>query len=156
MNRTAYQLTTGTQGGLSLSNSTGSFSLYGFWLDEKPTLSTPEPAYNNLLVSIPHTDVQLDFSRVAGATHYPNGRDMTYKLRKINKSSPGAIVSDVNSLVAWLTGLQQTTIGDDWSGRSWEGSSVTGVSVDYYRDGWEATVTVNVHSTHARDVNGNL
>lgn len=157
MQRTAYEMTVGTQSGLSLSSTTGSFSLYGFWLDEKPSISTPKPAYDNLLVSIPHTDVQLDFSRVAGDTFYPNGRDLTYKLRKVNTTSHNAIVADVASLTQWLTGLQGVTIGDSWSGRSWEGSSVTGVDVDYsHRDGWEAVVTVKVHSTHAKDTNGRL
>lgn len=155
MMRTPYEISVG--GGLGVFGGVGSYTTYGFWLDEKPSHDTPEPAYSNLLVSIPYTDVQLDFSRLdSGNTHYPSGRDMEFKLKKINTTSPNAIVTDVKNLIAWLTSLQGVTLTDTWNNRSWAGCSVIGTSTDYYRDGYEATVTVKVHSTHAKDTDGRL
>ena len=156
MTRIAYEIQTGTYASSSFSSSAGSFTTYGFWLDEKPAYATPTPAYDNLLVSVPYSDTQLDFSRVAGQTYYPNGRDFSFRLRKLNATSAGAITADVASLVSWLTSLQGATIKDTWSGRVFEGCSVTSVNVSYYRDGWEATVDFSMHCVNARDVNGRL
>lgn len=140
-----------------MSGSTGSYSTYGFWYDEKPSISTAEPAYTDLLVSIPYSDKQLDFSRIDGNLHYPNGRDFEYVFRKVKRGSEDAIVNDVKDFKNWLTSLRDVQILDTWSGRAFNNCTVTSVDAEFENNlGWQARVTVQVHSLNAKDIGGNV
>lgn len=148
MSRPKFQIMSGTS---------GSYSTYGFWFDEKPSISTPTPAYEDLLVSVPFSDKQLDFSRIDGNLHYPNGRDFEFVFRKVKAGSEDAIVNDVKSFKNWLSSLRNVQILDTWSGRAFNNCTVTSVEAKFKNNlGWEATVTVQVHSLNAKDINGNV
>ena len=140
------------------SSSSGSYTTYGFWLEERPMLKMPTPAYDSRLVSIPYSDKQLDFSRMGGSLHYSNGRDFEFKFRKVKPTSDEHdIVTDVNSFYAWLVSLVNVSITDTWNNRTFDNCTITGVDVEYPNNmGWESIVTATFHSVNAKDTNGVL
>lgn len=147
MSRTNYEITSG---------GSGSFATYGFWLDERPALSKPTSDYEDLLVSIPHSNKQLDFSTASAGMSYPNGRDFEYTFRTVHVSDDEHdVVADVNTFYAWLVSLHNVTITDTWNNRTFNNCTVTEIEPEYPDNyGYEATVKVKIHSVNAADTDG--
>ena len=149
MARTHYEITSG---------GSGSYTTYGFWLDERPSINTPAPAYENMLVSIPFSNKQLDFSGIYNGPYYPDGRDFTFKFRKVKDTGDEHdIVTDAKNFYAWLTSLINVAITDTWNGKTFNNCTVTNVEITYPNNyGYEAIVNVDVHTVNAKDINGVL
>ena len=122
------------------------YNSLGWWLDSKPSPGDSLPEYESLLVDVPWSSKQLDFSHIMGRYYHKGGSDIEYVLRCFDPTAIDAIVADEAELRKKLMTIKNVTVSDTWTGRVFDNCTITDYSAEFDNSGYECTVTFKVHT----------